>query len=724
MWFQSNPCALGFTPKEQRNNLVAISPDILPLYQTKISDVDQLTSTYDSFVAQTVVPEESNLVYVRGAAVDPRSPVQANVNLFTVTNELVLWPQVLKGSSQLGTISLDYAPVPSPVLNQPGLTASAKSISLTPPGQGGRHDAIISAIGVTTFDDIPDAKNVADLLNTVDSNPALAFYNAIVADPVFDVYSFTTRLRFFDDSTKAIQVELDVESIGMPTGYDVSIFSDNPAVNMARTHIVSGHRVGTTISVKDGFDALITVQVYKGTGAPLPPNYASISVVASVIQTSGRIQTLQVIGAEHVLFDSAIRLSRGIVKARQLGDTAVGFYFRDAMGDTDKFPRTGAASHSPDIQPLGTVPDSNIESTLSASTYNIDVSDQKGVNIVSDTSNYVYLRGNTNQATHIETSLYAIPSALLIVPEMYGKHSIQDVDTFGNTTTAIREVIATDSGPLTIDTPFNWFQPPPPQSVDPSSDHYCLIAEARLWTADPLDRPLWPHQMGLPTGSDVTNWVLGTPTVAWRNVSWVHNPDAPTLSWQTNMTVPDGYASNTRWTLKLACLNMPLNGAIAMSATGPVDLHVDKTTITNPQMTIGVDFTGVDPFSSTVSISWWQEGGAPRPAGSSLTALLQINVGGADAIAQVTHLVAKRGPETENWPLVVGPHYPHLLDSKHHHGKKVKGEYLLGKAHPIQPVPHAGRFKHPNILARPQLAIALGADRKAVKPNALRKSKQ
>ncbi|TDL16731.1 hypothetical protein BD410DRAFT_844155 [Rickenella mellea] len=710
--------SLGFTPKDDdRNNLVAFSPDILPLYQTKIADADQLTSTYDTFVAQTVVPEESNLVYVRGAAVDPSSAAQANVSLFTVTNELVLWPQVLKESTQIGAISLEYAPPPTRVINNPGLTASIKSISLTPPGQGGRHDAILSAIGVTSFNDIPDAKNVKDLLATVCANPAFAFYNAVVADPVFEVYSFTTRLRFFDNGTQPIQVELDIEAIGMPTGYDVSIFSDDPAVNMARTAVVNGHRIGTTISVKDGFDALITVQVYKGTASTLPPNYASISLIASVIQTSGRIQTLQIIGAEHLLFDSAIRLARGIVKSEQLGDTAVGFFFRDMIGDTATFPRTGSACQSPDIQPLGTVPDPNIDTTLSASTYGTDVSSQKGVDIVSDTANYIYLRANTTQATHVETSLYAIPNSLLIVPEMYGEHVIQDVDTSGNPVTAIREVITTASGPVTVDMPFNWFKPAP---VPSGSSHYCLIAEARLWTADPLDRPPWPHQTALPTGSDITNWVLNTPTVAWRNVSLVSNSDAPTFAWETNVTIPDGYPSNTCWTLKLACLDMPINGAIAMSATGPVDLNVSKTVITNPQMSVGVDFTGVNPFSSTVTISWWQGSGAARPAGSSLTALLQINVGGADALAQVTRLVDKRGPETARWPLVVGPAYPFLLDSvpKVEDGKNLKGKYLLGKAHPIQPIPHAGTYKGSKFGARPELAVALGADRKIVLPAA------
>ncbi|TDL16745.1 hypothetical protein BD410DRAFT_613226 [Rickenella mellea] len=685
--------ALGFTPKEKRNNLVAFSPDILPLYQTKITDAGRLTSTYDNFVAKTVVPEESNLVYVRGAAVDPSSAAHANVNLFTVTNELVLWPQVLKEAAAVGSISLDYKPLPEPVMER-GLTASIKSISLTPAGRGGRHDAFISAIDLTEFTGITDAKNVTDLLATVDSNPAFAFYNAIIADPVFDVYNFTTRLRFFDDSAKLTQVELDIESSGMPTGYDVSIFSSDPAINMARTHIVTGHRVGTTISVKNGFDALITVQVYKGKDSPLPPNYASISLVASVVHTSSRIQTIQVIGAEHVLFDSSLRLSKGSAKAQHLGDTEVGFYFRDNIGDTNVIPRTGNAYHSPDIQPLGTKPDPNIASTLSTSAFDTDVSDQEGINIVANASNYVYLRVNTTQATHVEMSLYAVPNGLRIFLEAYDQFAILDVDAFGNLIPATREVIATGPGPVTIDTPFNWFNPPPVQLVDPNSDHYCLVAEARLWTPNPNDRPLWPHRMPLPPGSDFTSWVLGTPTVASRNVNWMSNPNAPTSEFQTNITIPDGFPANTQWTLQVQGVKMPTGGFYAMSATAPspLDLSVGQTPITHPYGTIGVDFTTAKPFSSTVTISWWQGSGPSRAAGSGLIAALQINVGRANALAQVPGIAAERGPETVNWPLVVGSDNPNLLESvpKHHDGKNVKGKNLLGKAHPIQPVPQVG----------------------------------
>jgi hypothetical protein len=72
--------------------------------------VDQLTSTYPSFVAQTVVPEENNLIYVRGAAVDPTSAASATVTIFNVTNELILWPQVLKESTVVGSIPLTFDP--------------------------------------------------------------------------------------------------------------------------------------------------------------------------------------------------------------------------------------------------------------------------------------------------------------------------------------------------------------------------------------------------------------------------------------------------------------------------------------------------------------------------------------------------------------------------------------------------------------------------------------
>lgn len=211
-----------------------------------------------------------------------------------------------------------------------------------------------------------------------------------------------------------------------------------------------------------------------------------------------------------------------------------------------------------DIQPLGTVPVPGIGEILSTSTYNTDVADQYGSksNIQSGTSNFIYLRGATNQvcvlihlrclpvpksvpqATHVEFSLYAIPNSLLITPEMYGPWGITELDINNNPVLAIRELIADTPGVYTVDTPFNWLNPPPVKQVNPNSDHYCLIAEYRLWDADPINKDLWPHQKGLPTGADLTLWILSNPAIAWRNVSWTSNPSAPSEVWQVNCAIP------------------------------------------------------------------------------------------------------------------------------------------------------------------------------------------
>jgi hypothetical protein len=110
----------------------------------------------------------------------------------------------------------------------------------------------------------------------------------------------------------------------------------------------------------------------------------------------------------------------------------------------------------------------------------------------------------------------------------------QDIN--GNTVAAIRELVLPAPGPTAIDNPFNFFNPVDPNSL--GSDHYCLIAEARAYFENPDDKPLWPHQVTLSTGADVTGWILNTPTVAQRNTHFVGNPDSPTQVWQTNVTIP------------------------------------------------------------------------------------------------------------------------------------------------------------------------------------------
>jgi hypothetical protein len=45
----------------------------------QITNPDQLTSSYDAFVAQPIVPYQQNLIYVRGAATDPTRAASADI---------------------------------------------------------------------------------------------------------------------------------------------------------------------------------------------------------------------------------------------------------------------------------------------------------------------------------------------------------------------------------------------------------------------------------------------------------------------------------------------------------------------------------------------------------------------------------------------------------------------------------------------------------------------
>jgi hypothetical protein len=210
-----------------------------------------------------------------------------------------------------------------------------------------------------------------------------------------------------------------------------------------------------------------------------------------------------------------------------------------------------------DIQPYGPKPDASFSTDFSVANYGTDITNSRGVasNILPQSPNYIYVRGNTNavnlafeciltlilltpvsQATHVEISLYAIPCNLLIYPANYGQNQIMEMDGGGNSVAAIREIKLSRPGPGAVDNPFNFFNPIDPNTL--GSDHYCLIAEARKWVKNPQDKPLWPHQVMLSTGADITGWILNTPTAAQRNTSFMKNPDAPSQIWQVNVTVP------------------------------------------------------------------------------------------------------------------------------------------------------------------------------------------
>ena len=229
------------------------------------------------------------------------------------------------------------------------------------------------------------------------------------------------------------------QAIGVPAGFEVSIYSSDPNLILSSSPIISGHRVGTSVSVPNNYDSLISIQIVKTDPTLVLPDYASVSIVASVLQKLGNVEASTIVGTEHILFNAAIRLSRKLLATQLLGGVANGFYFRDArgyfqivslcfpcahflsfdqtlVGDTDQLPRTGSMAFSPgklvawqlwapidvhrwkDIQPYGTIPDATFAQDFAPSNYGVDISTNRGSgsDIVAMSANYVYLRGNTN----------------------------------------------------------------------------------------------------------------------------------------------------------------------------------------------------------------------------------------------------------------------------------------------------------------------------------------
>ena len=253
--------------------------------------------------------------------------------------------------------------------------------------------------------------------------------------------------------------------------------------------------------------------------------------ISTLKDSGGGIQTQCLLGAQNVVFASdatrnARFLSPAAVRARSSDDKklavtsgastqnpVVGWWFRDNVSDVNLYPRTGTMCYSPgdslfgpsislgfsfrfylDIQAMGTTPDSNVVADLSGANANVDVTDQKGIDIVGGAPNYVNLRGNCTLGQYaVDTRLFLVPNNILISPSQYGPHSVVDYDTHGDPTgPAIRSITTVNAGDFNvIGNAFNILNPPSPGSVGAS--HYCLVAETRNPTQAVPD-PQWPHE--------------------------------------------------------------------------------------------------------------------------------------------------------------------------------------------------------------------------------------
>ena len=187
--------------------------------------------------------------------------------------------------------------------------------------------------------------------------------------------------------------------------------------------------------------------------------------------------------------------------------------------------------HLLDVQPLGTVQDPHPATTLAD--FSVDVSSQRQITLISNTSNFVYLRGHTTTPNLGKTRLFYVPGSILIHPSQYSQpsHVVFDMDDNGNPVTAYRQYSTAFPEPVVLERPFTMDNIPPP----PNGDHYCLIAEAL-----PAPETQWPHEIvsNFATSAEFAAWVLREPCVGWRNILYVTNPNPDTQTLQTSFTIP------------------------------------------------------------------------------------------------------------------------------------------------------------------------------------------
>ena len=171
--------------------------------------------------------------------------------------------------------------------------------------------------------------------------------------------------------------------------------------------------------------------------------------------------------------------------------------------------------------------------------FTVDVSSQRKIALVANTSNYIYLRATTTTAISGRTRLFFVTGSMLLHPVLYSQpsHVVFDVDpNTGENVTAIRPYQTFQPQELVVTRPFTLDNLVPPS--DNGGDHYCLVGEH---LADGEQE--WPHEKAgnFATSAEFITWLLNEPGVCWRNVLYVANPDPDDQTLQSSFEIPRSF---------------------------------------------------------------------------------------------------------------------------------------------------------------------------------------
>ncbi|PPQ89991.1 hypothetical protein CVT25_009631 [Psilocybe cyanescens] len=687
---------------------LAFSPDIVPHFGNQLNQ-RTLIDEYDQFISLPLAPSEINLIYLRAiSASTVHHGAKAAVVLRAIPSELILWPQAWNKTKPVGPGPLVTGP-----LDPNEIIALYNPFLFTPSPMGGFHYALIATQApvpvdfkqgnVRLRDALPgppaNVKNWREYINFINNDTSTAYYNVVVADPRAPIISVSTRLHIVDDGTSNINFNITVENSSMPNGTFVSLSSPSGKISMGPTPLLDGSDVGVRVSLSPGFDDTVTITVFPPSGAIIE-TFAWVSLQASVVvpepsQAGGiPITNVYLLGAQNIVFHEEAttnlkfaspaanklrKLTEAGIDVKPAQDTiaiansadatwpATGWWFRDAINDINKFPRTETLCNSPDIQAVGGQPLSDVQSMLGGSNANTDYTSAHNVAINQGAPNYIYVRGNCTLGDNydVQIRLFCIPNNLLLYPTNYAKYSVTDVDDNKNPYVALRTITSASANSFNVlDTAFDLLDPDP---VPSGSDHYCLIAETRHITPSSPD-PNWPHEDtgAFSSASGFNTWVGSTPTVSWRNIAY--KPGGAELICTCNVEIPENvYPSSAIWILEVIAHNASTGSAWKLTGSGPaipgVQIGFEQSNITAPTMIQGCQFTGLPSagYKFTCVLQWFAQGHTPG-AGMKFSFILHTTTppAGANFLAKASSSLPK---EAVNWPFTVGIHHPGVVAS-------------------------------------------------------------
>ncbi|KAF8800412.1 hypothetical protein BYT27DRAFT_7200321 [Phlegmacium glaucopus] len=652
--------------------LAAFSPDIIPLDQVKATPA-QLVSSYSYFVAHTIdLDEPGTLIYVRGKQHDES---QVIASLRAVPNELVLWPQLWGSANVIGQIGFKL----DSTINHKQVAVGVAPILYSPipiSDQDHSHATLIATCAAPNEEfSVPSVENWRDLVEHVGKNTSLAFYNVQAADPCSRQTNLTTKFRLIENEAASVELFFGLETTGIPTsGVDASLNvvgknADGTVFSFTidRQPLSQTGVYGKHVKVLSGFEGNVILEVFNE-DLNVFGDYSSISIVVYAVDSAGEV----LLGAEHLVFDSNPRVKKlartynpnifstqEVQAAESILPSPFPFYFRDTLTDDGTFPKIGNSAYSPDIQPLGTVQDSNPAVTLGD--FTVDLSDQRKIGLESNTSNYIYLRGIATAPFSGQTRLFYVTGSILLHPNLYSQtsHIVYDIDSNGNPVVAYRPFQTNSAGQIVITRPFTLDNLAPPSQN--GGDHYCLVAEA---LPDGVQK--WPHELVdlFSTSAEFVTWIVNQPYVAWRNVAYVVNPNPDDQTIQTSFTIPPGFSSSDQWQFQVQASKCPVGSSFSVTSDDPDIQFPDTPVQTDPTIATSA-FTGKPSgYTAQVTIHYHAHG-HPTQSGQSLNAvLIQIvpltgllaQVAAASPVADVTATL------TKNTVTHVGEAYPNLVD--------------------------------------------------------------